>query len=97
MRYLLRQAMAKPVQLDREPGHGAIKIQPVGAEGMLAPEFEAGKPPCSQCTPELRFFSGLFSSKSAQVGRGIHGANTVPVGGSKVKVKGLLSMNCCKI
>jgi hypothetical protein len=74
---LFRQTVLESIQLDGKPRESAVKIQEVFPGGMLAPEFEPGKSPSAESTPEFLFFLGLLPPQSASIVFGIHWAKTI--------------------
>ena len=52
IRILLKRVLAT-VKLDDELGFGAAEIRDEGADGMLSPELELGRPPVTESPPQL--------------------------------------------
>jgi hypothetical protein len=72
MHFLLRRAMLKAIQLNREPRQRAVKVQEIIPGVMLTAEFEARKSSGAQSAPELFFLIGLLAAQPAGIVFGIH-------------------------
>jgi hypothetical protein len=60
---LLRHAVLKAIQLDRQLCRGAIEVEVVAINFMLAAEFESSKAAGFQGVPKLFFLVGLIAAQ----------------------------------
>ena len=62
---LLRQSMLKAIQFNGQLCRGAIEVEIVFADLVLATKFESGKASGFKRLPELLFFVGLIATQKA--------------------------------
>src|SRR5262245_22049992 len=62
---LFGHPVLKPIQLDAQPCHRAVKVQEVFSDRMLSAELESRKPSGFESAPQLLFFLGLVTAETS--------------------------------
>lgn len=71
---LFGEAVLEAVEFDGQARGGAVEVQEVVADRMLAAELEPGEATGSQGAPEFAFFVGLLATQATGGGSGVHGS-----------------------
>ena len=77
---LLRKAVLESIQFNREACNGAVEIEEIFSQRMLAAEFESSEPPGMQRSPKRLFFLRLVASQTSRSSSRIHARQRNGVG-----------------
>jgi len=77
---LLRKAVLESIQFNREACNGAVAIEEISSQRMLAAEFESSEPPGMQRSPKRLFFLRLVASQTSRSSSRIHARQRNGVG-----------------